>query len=68
LHLFIFDLKRHTSRRRASVANAISMHVTAPTIVAVKNINAPMLTHVLQQLEYRIVVCRVAHGAPIENL
>jgi hypothetical protein len=37
-------------------------------IAAVKNINAPMLTHVWQELEYRINVCRVTHGAHIEHL
>jgi hypothetical protein len=44
------------------------MHVTAPIIAAVKNIDASMLTRVWQELEYRIDVCRVARGAPIENL
>jgi hypothetical protein len=34
---------------------------------AVKNINAPMLTRVLQELEYRIDVCRVNRGAHIEH-
>jgi len=29
---------------------------------------APMLTHVWQELEYRIDVCRVAHGAHTEHL
>jgi len=36
-------------------------------IAAVKNIDAPMLTRVLQELEYHIDVCRVAHGAHIEH-
>jgi hypothetical protein len=31
----------------------------ARIIAAVKNIDAPMLTHVWQELEYRIDVCRV---------
>jgi hypothetical protein len=35
---------------------------------AVKNINAPMLTSVWQELEYRIDVCRVTHVAHIEHL
>jgi hypothetical protein len=37
-------------------------------IVAVKNINAPMLMHVWQELEYHIDVCCVTHGAHIECL
>ena len=40
----------------------------ARIIAAVKNINALMLTHVWQELEYRIDVCRVTHGAHIEHL
>jgi hypothetical protein len=34
----------------------------------VKNIDAPMLTRVWQELEYRIDVCRVTRGAHIEHL
>jgi hypothetical protein len=37
-------------------------------IAAVKNIDAPMLTHVWQELEYCIDVCYVTHGAHIEHL
>jgi len=37
-------------------------------IAAVKNIEAPMLTCVWQELEYRIDVCRVTGGAHIEHL
>jgi hypothetical protein len=37
-------------------------------IAAVKNMDAPMLTGVWQELEYRIDVCRVTHGACIELL
>jgi len=37
-------------------------------IAAVKNIEAPMLTRVWQELEYRIDVCRVNRGAHIEHL
>jgi hypothetical protein len=40
----------------------------ARIIAAVKNIDAPMLTHVGQELEYRIDVCRVTRGAHIEHL
>jgi hypothetical protein len=36
----------------------------ASIIAAVKNIDAPMLTRVWQELEYRIDVCRVTRGAP----
>ena len=37
-------------------------------IAAVKNIDAPMLTRVWQELEYRIHLCRVTRGADIEHL
>jgi hypothetical protein len=37
-------------------------------IAAVKNIDAPMLTRVWQEFEYRIGVCRVTGGAHIEHL
>jgi len=40
----------------------------ARIIAAVKNIDAPMLTNVWQELEYRIDVCRVTRGAHIEHL
>jgi hypothetical protein len=33
-----------------------------------KNIDAPMLTRVWQELEYRIDVCRVTRGTHIERL
>ena len=39
----------------------------ARIIAAVKNIGAPMLTRVWQELEYRIDVCRVTRGAHIEQ-
>ena len=39
----------------------------ARIIAAVKNIDAPMLTRVWQELEYRIDVCRVTNGAHIEH-
>jgi len=38
----------------------------ARIIAAVKNIDAPMLTRVWQELEYRIDGCRVTRGAHIE--
>jgi hypothetical protein len=37
-------------------------------IAAVKNIDAPMLTRVWQELEYRTGVCRVTRGVHIEYL
>jgi hypothetical protein len=40
----------------------------ARIIAAVKNIDAPMLTRVWQELEYRIDVCHVTRGAHIEHL
>jgi len=40
----------------------------ARIVAAVKNIDAPMLMHVWQELEYCIDVCRVTHGAHIEHL
>jgi hypothetical protein len=40
----------------------------ARIIAAGKNINAPMLTRVWQELEYRIDVCRVTRGAHIQHL
>jgi hypothetical protein len=43
-------------------------HLKARIIAAVKNIDAPMLTRVWQELEYRIDVCRVTRGAHIGHL
>jgi len=40
----------------------------AQIIEAVKNIDAPMLTRVRQELEHHIDVCRVTHGAHVEHL
>jgi hypothetical protein len=37
-------------------------------IAAVKNIDAPTLTRVWQELEYHVDVCRVTRGAHIEHL
>jgi hypothetical protein len=37
-------------------------------IAAVKNVDAPMLTRVWQEPEYRIDVCRVIRVAHIEHL
>jgi hypothetical protein len=40
----------------------------ARIIAAVKNIDAPILTLVWQELEYRIDVCLVTRGANIEHI
>jgi hypothetical protein len=40
----------------------------APIITKVRNIDAPMLTRVWQELEYRIDVCSVNRGEQIEHL
>jgi hypothetical protein len=37
-------------------------------IAAVKNIDAPMLTRVWQEPEYRVDVCRITRGVRIEHL
>jgi hypothetical protein len=42
--------------------------IKARIIAEVKNIDAPMLTRVWQELEYRFDVCRVTRGAYIERL
>jgi hypothetical protein len=40
----------------------------ARIVAAVKNIDAPVLMRVWQELEYRIDVCRVTRGAHIEQI
>jgi hypothetical protein len=45
-----------------------TMLLKARIIASVKNIDVLMLTRVWQELEYRIDVCRVTHGAHIEQL
>jgi hypothetical protein len=40
----------------------------AQIIAAMRNIDAPMMKRVWQELEYHIVVCRVTRGANIEHL
>jgi hypothetical protein len=42
--------------------------IKARIVAAVKNIDAPVLTRVSQEHEYRIGVCRVARGAHIQHL
>jgi hypothetical protein len=70
----------HSPKKRTGTAgNELSMSKTTPLsrdltdlkariIAAVKNIDAPMLTHVWQELEYHIDLCRVTRGAHIEHL
>jgi hypothetical protein len=49
-----------------------AIHVNMGALIfftaAMKNIDAPALTRVWQELEYHIDVCRVTRGAPIEHL
>ena len=54
--LFVPTLPRDLDGQRARI------------IATVKNIDAPMLTRVWQELAYRIDVCRAARGAHIEKL
>ena len=75
-------LEYHTSKsvQLCYCATCISCKVFVPSlpldladlkariVAAVKNIDAPMLTRVWQELEYRIAVCRVTSGAHIEQL
>jgi hypothetical protein len=51
-----------------SNVNSANPCLNAQIIAAVKNIDAPMLTRVWQELEYSIDVCRVTRGAHIEQL
>jgi hypothetical protein len=44
------------------------IHALARIIAEMKNIDAPMLTRVWQELEYSIDVCRVIRRAHIELL
>ena len=56
---------------RVSLWLLCNMHVVQiihPTIAAVQNIDAPVLTCVCQELEYRIAVCAVTGGAHSEHL
>jgi len=53
-----------TQRTRLQDLADLKPRITA----AVKNIDAPMLKRVWQELEYPIDVCRVTHGAHIEHL
>jgi hypothetical protein len=51
----------------ASIFFTVAM-IRARIIAAVKNIDAPLLTRVWQELEYRIDVCHVTRGAHVEHL
>jgi hypothetical protein len=59
----IFKFLPHT-RQHGCIFTAAMIRI----IAAVKNIDAPMLTRVWQEHEYRIDVCRVHRGAHIEHL
>jgi hypothetical protein len=57
------------------ITNSYNKKIKGPTLMELftatgklKNINAPMLTRVWQELEYRIDVCRVTLGTHIERL
>jgi hypothetical protein len=50
------------------VPHARHTRLKARILAAVKNIDAPTLTRVWQELKYRIDVCRVTRGAHIEHL
>jgi hypothetical protein len=45
-----------------------TQYLKARIIASVKNIDAPTLMRVWQELEYRIDECRVTRGAHIEHL
>jgi hypothetical protein len=63
--IFITAAMIRANNTARSRGNAVLL---ARIIAAVKNIDALMLTRVLQELEYRIEVCRVTRGAHIEHL
>jgi hypothetical protein len=46
----------------------VTRHTSIRYAAAVKNIDAPMLMRMWQELEYRVDVCRVTRGAHIEHL
>jgi len=57
-----------TQRTRLQTIPCDLADLKARIIPVVKNIDAPMLTRVWQELEYRIDVCRVTSGAHTEHL
>jgi len=60
---FVQSTQRTRLQTRPFVRGINSLRI----IAAVKNIDAPMLTRVWQELEYRIAVCHVTRGAHIEH-
>jgi hypothetical protein len=52
----------------AAMIRACHVSSQARIIATLKNIDAPMTTHVRQEPEYRIDVCHVTCGAHIEHL
>jgi hypothetical protein len=62
----IFKFLSHTREYAPPLPRDLA-DLKARITAAVKNINAPMLTRVWQELEYRIDVCRITCDAHIEN-
>jgi hypothetical protein len=63
----VLDLRKaHTVQHNKGKCNDPCLK--ARIIAAVKNIDAPVLKRVWQELEYHIDVCRVTRGAYIEHL
>jgi hypothetical protein len=62
----LFNVRFVQSTQRTGLRDLAD--VKARIIAAVKNIDAPMLTRVWQELEYRVDVCRVTRGAHREHL
>jgi hypothetical protein len=60
--------KGPTLMKLFTVTEKLKKCLWARIIAAAKNIDAPMLTRVRQELEYRIDVCCVARCAHIEHL
>ena len=68
---FVQSMQRTRPQTRQfvrSINNSLKLGVCARIIAAVKNIDAPMLTRVWQELDYRIDVCRITRGAHIKHL
>jgi hypothetical protein len=61
---FFWQLDMFDVYTTGDTAHSLKTRINA----AVKNIDAPTLTRVWQELEYRIDVCRVTRGANIEHL
>jgi hypothetical protein len=58
----------HFVQNRQRTRLRVLADLRARIIATVKNIDAPMLTRVWQELEYLIDVCRVSRGVYIEHL